>query len=76
MTRINWDEFKVYKRGLYKNDNFNILLDFIRSYYNITHPVDIYEMLEEDDTAKLMLKKRNIVEAEGLESYLFRIPHE
>jgi hypothetical protein len=70
---INWGEFKEYKKYTHSNDNFSILLDFMRSYYNMNSPIDIFDVLCEDDTAQLMLEKRNIVDAEGLEKFLFKI---
>ena len=73
MVKINWDEFKVFKKHSHKDDNFLILLDFIRSYYNISNPVDIYDSLMNDDTAKMMLDKRDIVDAIGLERYLYKL---
>jgi hypothetical protein len=69
MLSINWDEFKLYKKQSHKDDNFEILLDFIGSYYNIKNPSDVYEILLSDATAELMLKKRNIVDAVALETY-------
>ena len=73
MIKINWAEFKIYKQHSHKDDNFTILLDFIKSYYNMTSPIDIYDILEYDDTGKMMLDKRDIVDAEGLERYLFKV---
>ena len=49
MINISWDEFKIFKKHSNKDDNFLILLDFIRSYYNISNPVDIYESLLNDE---------------------------
>ncbi len=73
MVNINWDEFKVFKQDSHKDDNFTILLDFIKSYYNMMSPMDIYDTLAYDDTGKMMLKKRDIVDAESLETYLFKL---
>ncbi len=74
MIRINWDEFKEFKK--YRNkkgDNFEALLEFMKSYYNITSPMEMYEVLCCDELAKMMLDKREITDAEGLENYLFKI---
>ncbi len=74
MIRINWDEFKEFKR--YRNkkgDNFEALLEFMKSYYNITSPMEMYEVLSYDELAQMMLNKREITDAEGLENYLFKI---
>ena len=70
MINIDWDEYKEYKQHSIRNDNFEILLDFMKSYYNVTHPSDMFDSLIEDDTAKLMLEKREIKDAEDLERFL------
>jgi len=72
MVKINWDEYKVFKQHSHKDDNFEILLDFIKSYYNMSSPMDIYDSLSCDGIGQMMLEKRDITDAEGLESYLFR----
>jgi len=36
-------------------------------------PIDIYELLINDDLAVMMLEKHNIKDAEDLENYLFRL---
>ena len=72
LADINWTEYKEYKKYTTKKDNFEILLDFVKSYYNITNPFDIFEMLDEDETAKMMLEKREITDAEKLENYLYK----
>ena len=70
---ICWEEFKEYKKDIkIKKDNFRLLLDFIRSYYNISNTFDIYNILKHDNTAKMMLEKREITEAMGLEIYLYK----
>ncbi len=70
---INWTEFKDFKQYSVRNDNFETLLDFMKSYYNMMSPMDIYDVLSEDVTAQMMLKKRNITDAEGIENYLFKL---
>ena len=72
MVQIDWDEYKEYKKFATKNDNFEILIDFMKSYYNMNNPFDIYETFCEDETAQLMMQKRKIADAQGLESYLYR----
>jgi len=71
MIQINWDEYKEYKRSSHKKENFEILLDFIKSYYNMTNPSDIYESLANDTLAQMMLEKYDISDDEALENYLF-----
>jgi hypothetical protein len=74
MVIINWDEFKEFKKGRHGNsDNFETLLDFLKSYYKMFNALDIYETLVNDELSKMMLKKRSITDAEGLESYLFKV---
>ncbi|WP_457749908.1 hypothetical protein [Sulfurimonas sp.] len=72
MADINWAEYKEYKKYTTKKDNFAILLDFVKSYYNMTNPFDMFDMLSEDETAKMMLDKRNITDAEKLENYILK----
>ena len=72
MIQINWDEYKEYKRTSHKEENFEILLDFIKSYYNMTNPGDIYASLANDDLGQMMLDKHNINDDEDMENYLFR----
>ena len=73
MAKIDWDEYKEYKRYSAKSDNFEILLEFIKSYYNTNNPTEIYHMLKEDEVATMMLNKRSISEPEDLENFLFKI---
>jgi len=73
LAKINWDEYKEYKQYNSKENNFEILIDFIKSYYNITNAFDIFDILIEDETAKLMLDKREIKDAEALENFMFKL---
>ncbi len=73
MVKINWDEYKEYKKYSHSDDNFEILLDFMKSYYNMISPVEVYETLVADGLGQMMLEKRSIDDAEGLEKYLFKI---
>ena len=73
MIEINWDEFKFFKQySEKKNDNFEVLLDFLKSYYSMTNIKEMYETMVNDDTAQLMLNKREIRSVEDLEKHLFR----
>ena len=73
MISIDWKEFKEFRaHSIKKDDNFVTLLDFLKSYYNMFSAIEMYETLKYDDTAKMMLDKRDITDAEGLESYLFK----
>jgi hypothetical protein len=73
MIKINWDEYKEHKKYSVRDDNFEILLEFMKSFYNMNNPSDIYEVFREDETAVLMLNKRDIKDAEDLENYLFKL---
>ena len=73
MTIINWDEFKVFKKHSHKQGgNFEILLDFLKSYYNMTNPAEMYETMINDDIAPMMLEKRDINSNTDLEKHLFK----
>lgn len=73
MTKIDWDEYKEYKKTSVYEDNFEILLEFMKSYYNMMNPSEIYDTLRADDIAEMMLDKRCINDAESLESLLYKI---
>ena len=70
--RINWDEFKEYKRHNQNRENFDLLLTFLRSYYNMTSPIDIYQSLVDDAIGQMMLEKRDILTVESLEDYIYK----
>lgn len=72
MAAFDWDEYKEFKRFSNKEDKLQIAIDFMRSYYNMNGPVEIYEMLAEDDIGRMMLDKRDITDAEGLENFMFQ----
>ncbi|WP_295005059.1 hypothetical protein [Sulfurimonas sp.] len=67
---ISWEEYKEYKNSSVYSDNFEILLDFMKSYYGIRSVNQMFTVLNEDDTAKMMLSKREIKSAVDLEEYL------
>ena len=73
MVTINWNEYKEFKKHRHGNDdNFQSLLVFLKSYYNMYNASDMYETLKNDELSKMMLEKRSIIDAEGLETYLFK----
>jgi hypothetical protein len=72
MMKIDWDEFKVYKQHHLNSrgrDNFTLLYEFVKSYYNFSSYYDIYDLLSHDELSLMMLHKRNINSAEDLERY-------
>ena len=73
MIKINWDEYKEHKKYSVRKDNFEILLEFMKSFYNMSSPMDMFEIFVEDDIASMMLEKRNIKDAEDLENFLFKL---
>ncbi|QOP46207.1 hypothetical protein [Sulfurimonas paralvinellae] len=73
MIKINWDEYKEHKKYSVRDDNFEILLEFMKSFYNMNNPTDIYNTFIADDIAVMMLEKRGIKNAEDLENYLFKL---
>lgn len=76
MGPINWNEFKEYKQtreNPKELDNFQLLLEFIRSYYNKNSAFEIFDMLVADELSVMMLKKRDITEPEDLEVHLFKV---
>lgn len=73
MIEINWDDFKFFKQySENKSDNFEILLEFLKSHYKMTSPKEMYETMANDDTALLMLNKREINSLEDLEKRLYK----
>ena len=73
MTRINWDEFKSFKRendNVHKRDNFALLVEFLKSFYNVNDVYDLYDSLHNDELSNMMLQKRNITSVVILEKYL------
>lgn len=75
MAKINWEEYKTYKYesdNKERLDNFEILLEFLRSFYNKTSSFEVFDMLENDPLGKMMLDKREISRPDQLEAYLFR----
>ena len=73
VRNIDWKEFKAFRATSTKEqDNFNTLIAFLKSYYNMFSALDIYETLKNDDTAQMMLEKRDITDAEGMQDYLFK----
>ncbi|MDF1881708.1 hypothetical protein JHD50_10425 [Sulfurimonas sp. MAG313] len=75
MAKINWDEYKKFKKehsNLKECDNFEIVLEFLRSYYNRTSAFDVFDMLSADELGKMMLEKRDITQPEHLEDALYK----
>jgi len=73
--KINWDEFKAFKKD-YGNpllrDNFGLLIEFLRSFYNVTDIYELYDSLEADELSKMMMQKRQITSVTILEKYILK----
>jgi len=69
---INWEEFKIYKKEMphLNGDNFDKLLYFTKSFYNISSVGMLYNLLSSDETAKMMLDKRGINSVVKLDEYM------
>ncbi|MDF1876465.1 hypothetical protein JHD47_01375 [Sulfurimonas sp. SAG-AH-194-L11] len=72
MTRIDWDEYKEHKKMSVRDDNFERLIEFMKSYYNMHNPVELFDTLKSDETAQMMLNKRSITDSEKMEKFLKR----
>ncbi|EDZ61856.1 hypothetical protein SMGD1_0738 [Sulfurimonas gotlandica GD1] len=72
MAAFDWDEYKEFKKFSGKEDKLQVAIDFVKSYYNMSGPREIYNMLAEDDIGQLLLNKRDITDAEGLEDFMFQ----
>ncbi len=72
MIKINWEEYKEFRKYSNKEDRLQLAIDFMKSYYNIISPIDIYEILTNDDIGQMLLDKREITDAEGLETFMFK----
>ena len=75
MSKINWDEYKRYKRertDIDKLDNFVVLLEFLRSFYNKSSSFEVFDILNEDELGKMMLDKRKMTKPEDLDEYLYK----
>jgi hypothetical protein len=73
VEEIDWDEFKEFRcTSTKKQDNFMMMLDFLKNYYKLFNVFDIYDTLTNDDTTKMMLNKREIVNLSDFESYLYK----
>ena len=73
MIRIDWDEYKEHKKMSVRENKLEIILEFLKSYYNMTNPSDIYETLKADDIGQMMLEKYKITSDIDLENILFKM---
>lgn len=70
---ISWEAFKEFRINSFKQqDNFMMLIDFLKSHYNLFSVHEIYDSLNNDETAKKMLEKRGLNTLEDFETFLFK----
>lgn len=70
MAQIDWDEYKEFKQHSIKEDKLAILTDFLKSYYNINNAGEMYNMIKNDDVGIMLLERKDIDNAESLESFI------
>ena len=73
LIRIDWDEYKEHKKMTVRENKLEIVLEFLKSYYNMTNPSDVYETLKADDIGQLLLGKYEINNDVDLENILFKM---
>ena len=71
MATFDWSEYKEFRKFSSQEDKLRVAVDFMKSYYKMSNTMDIYDMLSQDDIGQLLLAKRNIIDAEGLENFMF-----
>lgn len=75
MMKINWDEFKAFKQDYgnpHRRDNFGLLIEFLRSFYNVKDIYVLYDSLENDELSQMMMQKRQITSVTSLEMYIIK----
>ena len=72
MITFNWEEYKEFRQHTSQTDKLKIAIDFMRSYYNMSSPDDMFNMLKVDEVGEMMLEKRDIKDAHGLENFMYQ----
>jgi len=72
LASIDWKEFKEFKEHSIEEDRLRIMIDFMRSYYNMNNASDMFDMLKNDDVGNMLLERKDITDAEGLENFMFK----
>ncbi len=72
MTSIELDEYKEHKKMSIRSDSFERLIEFMKSYYNMHNPDELFDTLKNDDTAVTMLNKCSITSAASMNQFLDR----
>ena len=73
LVRIDWDEYKEHKKTSIRSNKLEMILEFLKSYYNMNNPSDIYHTLKADDIGQMLLEKYKIKNDIDLEDVLFRM---
>ena len=73
MIRIDWEEYKEHKKMSVRENKLEIVLEFLKSYYNMINPSDIYETLKADDIGGMLLEKYGVKNDVDLEDILFKM---
>jgi len=73
LVRIDWAEYKEHKKMSIRENKLEIILEFFKSYYNMTNPSDMYESLRADDIGQMMLDKYDVKSDIDLENILFKM---
>ena len=73
LIKIDWDEYKEHKKMTVRENKLEIVLEFLKSYYNMTNPSDVYETMRADDIGQMLLEKYEINSDVDLENILFKM---
>ena len=71
--QIDWQEYKefrIHREEAGEKDKFYILIEFLKSFYNLHSLEQIYEIVKKDTLSSLMLKKNNILSYNDFEDYI------
>ena len=72
MITFNWEEYKEYKQHTHQTDKLKIAIDFMKSYYNISSPDEMFYMLKADEVGEMLLNKRDIKDSHDLENFMYK----
>jgi len=73
LIKIDWDEYKEHKKLSVRTHKLEMVMEFLKSYYNMNNPSDIYQTLKVDDIGQMLLEKYNINNDIDLENMLFKM---
>ena len=73
MALIDWNEYKEFKSSSVREDKLARLVDFLKSYYNATSAREMFEMMQGDDIAEMLLERKDITSVEALEDFVFKL---